>query len=88
MMANGELKQKMKVFLVTAVWMLCWELFTISDVGINAERLLKDKLEPATYINYVEENNEMMRPQGFALRLVHFLWNGKSSYEHVWPVRL
>ncbi|KAM3285870.1 sulfite exporter TauE/SafE family protein 3 [Capsicum chacoense] len=85
MMANEELKQKMKVFLVTAVWMLCWELFTISDVGINAERLLKDKLEPATYINYVEENNEMMRPQGFALRLVHFLWNGKSSYEHFWP---
>ncbi|KAH0700269.1 hypothetical protein KY285_014519 [Solanum tuberosum] len=76
----------MKAFFVTAVWILCWGLFIISDVGINAERLtLKDKLEPtATYnISYVE-NNEM-RPHGFAVRLVHFLWSGKSSYEHVWP---
>ncbi|KAL3346087.1 hypothetical protein AABB24_024837 [Solanum stoloniferum] len=76
----------MRAFFITAVWILCWGLFIISDVGINAERLtLKDKLVPtATYnISYVE-NNEM-RPHGLAVRLVHFLWSGKSSYEHVWP---
>ncbi|XP_059293227.1 sulfite exporter TauE/SafE family protein 3-like [Lycium ferocissimum] len=78
-MASEELKHRLKAFLLTAVWILCWGLFTISDVS-SAERLLKDK-EP-TYINV--ENNEM-KPQGFALKLVHFLWNGRSSYEHVWP---
>ncbi|MCD7465631.1 hypothetical protein HAX54_001646 [Datura stramonium] len=81
MMANEELKQRMKAFLVTTVWIFCWGLFIVSDVGINAERLLKDKIEP---INHVD-NNEMRPHERFAVRLVHFLWNGKSSYEHVWP---
>lgn len=92
MVANEELKKRMKAFLVTTVWILCWGLFTISNVGINAERLtLKDKLEPAATYNISHVENNEMRPQGFAVRLVHFLWNakfiinGKSSYEHVWP---
>ncbi|CAN4080049.1 unnamed protein product [Withania somnifera] len=78
-MANEEFKQRMKAFFVTTVWILCWGLFTISDLS-NAERLPKDRLKPAT----MDTNNEM-RPQSFAIRLVHLLWNGKSSYEHVWP---
>ncbi|XP_016432592.1 sulfite exporter TauE/SafE family protein 3 [Nicotiana tabacum] len=75
-MTNDELKQRMKAFSITAVWIICWGLFTISDVG-NAERLLKT--EEPTYV--VEKE---MR-QGFALRLLRLMWNGKSSYEHVWP---
>ncbi|XP_009788571.1 sulfite exporter TauE/SafE family protein 3-like [Nicotiana tabacum] len=75
-MANEEVKQRVKALLITAVWIICWGLFTISDVG-NAERLLKT--EEPTYV--VEKE---MR-QGFALRLLRFLWNGKSTYEHVWP---
>ncbi|OIT06377.1 PREDICTED: uncharacterized protein LOC109210703 [Nicotiana attenuata] len=75
-MANEEVKERVKALVITAVWIICWGLFTISDVG-NAERLLKT--EEPTYV--VEKE---MR-QGFALRLLHFLWNGKSTYEHVWP---
>lgn len=78
-MANEEVKQRVKALLITAVWIICWGLFTISDVG-NAERLLKT--EEPTYV--VEKE---MR-QGFALRLLRLMWNGKSSYEHVWPVRV
>ncbi|KAI8020426.1 Sulfite exporter TauE/SafE family protein 3 [Camellia lanceoleosa] len=80
-MASTKVNQKAKAVAATvAAWVVCWCLFTVSDVG-NAERLLKSSTDHRP--QYFSE--EEMR-SGFGLRLIHFFWQkAKSSYEHVWP---
>ncbi|XP_028051383.1 sulfite exporter TauE/SafE family protein 3-like isoform X3 [Camellia sinensis] len=80
-MASTKMNQRAKAVAATvAAWVVCWCLFTVSDVG-NAERLLKSSTDHRPQ-HFSEEE---MR-SGFGLRLIHFFWqNAKSSYEHVWP---
>ncbi|XP_059640969.1 sulfite exporter TauE/SafE family protein 3-like [Cornus florida] len=76
-MALLEMNPRAKAVAATAAWVVCWSIFTASDLG-NAERLLR-----ATEPGYVVEKE--MR-HGFFVRVIHFFWqSGKSSYEHVWP---
>ncbi|CAL5326364.1 unnamed protein product [Camellia sinensis] len=80
-MASTKVNQRAKAVAATvAAWVVCWCLFTVSDVG-NAERLLKSSTDHRPQ-HFSEEE---MRSR-FGLRLIHFFWqNAKSSYEHVWP---
>ncbi|CAL5371192.1 unnamed protein product [Camellia sinensis] len=80
-MASTKVNQRAKAVAATvAAWVVCWCLFTVSDVG-NAQRLLKSSTD-----HRPQHFSEEELRSGFGLRLIHFFWqNAKSSYEHVWP---
>ena len=69
-----------KAFSVCAT--LMWIVFLLLMSGfVIGERILKDK-NPERFVEEEKGN-------GFFVRVIHFLWqDGKSSYQHVWPVSI
>lgn len=76
MAVRGESNRKMMAFAITATWVVFIHGFF--RVAGSTDRLL---LSPEPVV-------EEKKAENFAVRLMHFLWDGKSSYQPVWPVRL